>query len=124
MTHVFMPRRVQRSTRQPDPYLAHLLQELAQLQLHGRVLITDIAGEDDVRLQAWWDSGHRAVELLWCGPGDALPERLEAVRLIGDERSVWRSPGSPGCPATVVRFVRDLLLLDDVPLLLRYQWLG
>src|SRR5690348_17599034 len=111
MTHLSLPRRAQRSTRQPDPYLADLLQELARLQLHGRVLITDIAGEDDVRLQAWWDSGHRAVELLWCGPGKALPRRLEAVRLIGDERRVWRSTGSPGCPAMVVRFVRDLLLL-------------
>ena len=124
MTHLSLPRRAQRSRRQPDPYLADLLQELAQLQLHGRVLITDIAGEDDVRLQAWWDSGHRAAELLWCSSGKALPGRLEAVRLIGGERSVWRSAGSPGCPATVVRFVRDLLLLDDAPLLRRYQRLG
>lgn len=117
-------RRIQRSTWQSAPYVAGLLRDLGRLQLHGRVLTADVGGEDDVRLQAWCDSGHRTVEILWCGPDEALPTRLDAVRVVGDERNVWRSPDGPGYPAKVVRFVRDLLLLEDAALLRRYQRLG
>lgn len=119
-----VPRRLPRSPRPVQPYLALLLSDLGQLQLHGRVTTASVEGDDDVRLQAWWNSGHRTVELLWCGREGAFPAQLESVRLIDDEREVWRSPGSTHSPAAIVRFLLDLLLLDDPALLRRYQRLG
>lgn len=113
-----------RSTVEPDARLADLLADLGRLELHGRVLLERVAGEQDVRLQAWRDSGAVTVELLWCGPDAPRPTRLDAVRADGDEREVWRSPHGRCRTADVVRFLYDLLLLDGDVLDRRYLRLG
>lgn len=113
-----------RSPRASDSRLAGLLADLDQLDLHARVVTERIAGEPDVRLQVWRDTSTTTVELLWCTPDAAWPARLDAVRVVGEEREVWRCSHGRRQAADVVRFLVDLLLRDNGALECRYLPLG
>lgn len=108
----------------PEPRLAGLLADLDQLGVHGRVDTGRIAGEEDVRVRAWRDGGTVTAELLWCCPGQPAPAHLDAVRVHGRHRQVWRSRHGRCQPAECARFLADLLLLDNDTLRERYQALG
>lgn len=107
-----------------DPRLAALLTDLDQLRFRCRVLTEWIGGDADHRLQVWREPGEVTVELLWCGPGDPAPTGLHAVRICGQRREVWCSPGSRGTVAETVRFIADLLVCDENALPHHYVRLG
>lgn len=109
---------------QCDDRLTALLADLAQLDLQARVLTLLLAGEEDVRLQAWRDGGRMTVELLWSSPDFPLPSQVAAVRVCREQREIWRSPVSGYLPADIVRFLCDLLVLDDRVLYRRYRLIG
>jgi hypothetical protein len=112
------------STSRPDDLLAGLLSDLEQLDVHAGVLTDYLAGEPDVRVQAWRDGGDVLVELLWCGADTPAANRLDAVRVRGEQRQVWRGPRCRCFPADAVRFLSALLLLDDRRLGQHYLLLG
>lgn len=116
-----------RSPRRPvlrDLRLVALLAEFCRLQLRGRVVTESIGGEEDIRLQIWRDGTEIAVELLWCGPTDPPPATLKAVRIQGEQRQVWCTPGAADGAAGTVRFVSDLVLCEEAVLRRRYLLLG
>lgn len=108
------------------PRLTDLLGDLGRLGLHARTLTDSVAGEPDVRLHAWRDDDEVTVELLWRSPGAPAPApaRPEAVRVAGDARTVWRCGHGRCTSADMVRFVCDLLLLDEDALSQRHRRLG
>ena len=115
---------VRRSVGLRDQRLAALLADLGALGLHGRVLTEWITDEQDVRLQAWRDGSGVTVELLWCRDDAPPPAHLDVVRIAGEKRQVWRSPNNRCLTVQVVRFLYDLLLLEEDTLSKRYQLLG
>lgn len=107
-----------------DRVLPDLLTDLASLGLHARVRTDWVAGDPDVRVQAWRADGGATVELLWASPDAAKPRQVDAVRIQGEDRAVWRSPHGRCADADIVRFLCDLLLLDAAALEDRYLLLG
>lgn len=114
------------SRGQADPRLVTVAEDLDTLQIQTAVVTATICGEKDVRVRVWRDDAEVMVELLWCCPDEPWPAQLNAVRILGDFRfrTVWRHPSARQRPAQVVRFLADLLLLDDEALSLRYDMVG
>jgi hypothetical protein len=117
---------VLRRSPQPEPGLgsATLLAGLRARGLDARVAASECCGERDIRICASRGRLGPAVELLCRTPDDPEPPQWHAVRLTGDERTVWRGPACDDGLDGVVAFVEDLLGLDEAELAARYMRLG
>lgn len=115
---------IRRPPARVDHRLAVLLADLHHLGLHARVLMDATADDPDVRLCAWADDRQTCVELLWCCPQAPPPAQPMAVRIVGDQRAVWRNTGALCRPAAIVRFLCDLILLDEDALAHHYIMVG
>lgn len=114
-----------RPSPQPDPDLrsATLLALLRARGLRAGLAVSECCGERDVRICVQRRVGPD-VELLCSATGDPQPSRWHAVRVTGEERTVWRGPVCDGEPEAVIDFVEDLLVLDDAALTACYVKLG
>jgi hypothetical protein len=84
-----------------------------------------VVGDTDVRLLAVSPGSAVAVEVLCpCPdtPDDDGP--WAAVRVEGEERTVWRGPDRTCTTETLVRFVDDLIRRTDGELAQRYRFCG
>ena len=115
-----------RSSLQPAPDLrsATLLALLRDRGLRAGFAVSECSGECDVRIRVQRRRLGPAVELLCSATGDPQPPQWHAVRLTGNDRTVWRGPVCDGEPEAVAGFVEDLLVLDDAELTARYIRLG
>ena len=85
---------------------------------------SECCGERDLRICVRRHQPGPAVELLCRSADDPQPPQWHAVRLTGDERTVWRGPACDAGLDAVVAFVEDLLDLDEAALTERYRRLG
>ena len=113
-------------TSRPEPDLrsATLLAWLHARGLRARLGVSECSGERDLRIRAQRRRFGPSVELLCCTAGDPQPPQWHAVRLTGDERTVWRGPDRDDEGDGAVAFIEDLLALDEAALAGRYRRLG
>jgi hypothetical protein len=109
---------------EPDVRSAALLTLLRARGLRAELTASECCGECDVRICVQRRRLGPAVELLCSATGDPQPPQWHAVRLTGNERTVWRGPMCGGEPEAVAGFVEDLLVLDEAALAERYRRLG
>jgi hypothetical protein len=101
-----------------------LLSRLRACGLRARLAMSECCGERDIRICVHRRLLGPAVELLCCTAEDPQPAQWHAVRLTGDQRTVWRGPACDGELDAAVAFVEDLLVLDEAALADRYLRLG
>lgn len=116
--------RVSRRAQNLDPELDRLVGDLRQLSPRCRLLVENVGGEPDVRIEVRCPDDAIAVELLCCGPGATSTPCWHAVRDDDGRRQVWQGPPSDCRRADVVRFVANLLNATEDELGRRYQLLG
>lgn len=109
---------------EPDPGPGTLLDGLRARGLTARLAASTCCGERDLRICVNRGPLDPSVELLCCTAGDPQPLQWHAVRLTGDERTVWRGPACDDEVDGAVAFVEDLLVLDEAALAARYRRLG
>jgi hypothetical protein len=112
------------SYAEPDLRSATLLTMLRARGWRARLDASESCGEWDVRIRIRRGPRGPAVELLCRSADEPEPPQWHAVRLTGDERTVWRGPAGDGALTDAVTFVQDLLVLDDAALAGRYLRLG
>jgi hypothetical protein len=120
------PAAVLRPSLDPEPDLraATLLARLRARGVHGCLAASECCGERDIRICVSGARPGPTVELLCCTAGDPQLPQWHAVRLTGDERTVWRGPTRDDESDDVLDFVEDLLVLDEDSLAGRYRRLG
>lgn len=109
---------------EPDPRSTTLLARLRARGVPARLAASECCGERDIRIRVPGGRPGTSVELLCCTAGDPQPPQWHAVRLTGDERTVWRGPTCDDELTDVLDFVEDLLVLDEVALKQRYLAMG
>lgn len=107
-----------------DQRLAALLRDLGPLHVTGEMVTERIGDDEDHRLLLRRAPGEVIVELLWCDPTEPAPAHVDAVRVCGERREVWRSPDGGRTRAGLARLVVDLLVCDKDALRHHYTSLG
>jgi hypothetical protein len=111
-------------TPEPDGRVAVLLDRLRRDGLNAHLAESACWGERDLRICVRRTRLGPAVELLCTAGGEPGPGQWHAVVIARGDRTVWRGPACDGEPGDVLRFVEDLLDLDDAALGSRYLRLG
>jgi hypothetical protein len=111
-------------TPEPDVRVALLLDRLRRHGLHARLAESACWGERDLRICVRRTRLGPGVELLCSAADEPGPAQWHAVVIDRRDRTVWRGPACDGEPGDVLRFVEDLLDLDDAALETRYLRLG